>query len=44
MELVEDHSEAKQPTQLFSSENNSVAHDLSRELLIPLLSYFRTPF
>ena len=26
--LVEDYSEAKQPTQLFSSENNFLTHDL----------------
>ena len=26
--MVEDYSEAKQPTQLFSSENNFLTHDL----------------
>ena len=36
--------EEVQLTQLFSTENNLSIHALSRELLVPLLSYSRSPF
>ena len=38
------YSEAKQPTQLFSSENDFLTHDLQREILIQAFLYFRTLF
>ena len=41
---VEDYSEAKQLTQLFSAKNNLVTHALSRELLVLPLSHSRSPF
>ena len=34
----------KQPTQLFSSENNLSIYTLYQEILIQTFSYFRTPF
>ena len=42
--LVGDYSEANQPAQLFSSENNFLTRDLQREISIQAFSYFRTPF
>ena len=35
--VVEDYSEAKQLTQLFSTENNLLIHALLQELLVLLL-------
>ena len=41
---VEDYSEAKQLTQLFSAENNPLIHALLREILVLLHSCSHSPF
>ena len=41
---MEDYSEAKQLTQLSSTENNLLILALMRVLLVLLLSYSRSPF